>query len=206
MKKTTEQQTVFVVEDDEAMRDSIGWLLESENIGTRMFSGANDFLKGCDFGQHGCLLLDVRMPGINGMELLEMLIARGFQLPVIMITGHGDVPMAVRAIKLGAFNFIQKPFASQELLDQIQLAFARDREIRQQANVTDQKRAHFAALTDRQMQVMELVAAGNSSKVIAMRLGISPKTVDIHRATIMRKLGVKSVAEIVQLCLALHEN
>ncbi len=186
------------------MRDSIRWLLESENIDTHMFANAGDFLKGCDFDQHGCLLLDVRMPGMSGMELLEVLMGKGFQLPVIMITGHGDVPMAVRAIKLGAFNFIQKPFASQELLDQIQLAFAKDRESRQEAGLAEQRRTYFAALSERQMQVMELVAAGNSSKTIAMKLGISPKTVDIHRATIMRKLGVKSIAEIVQLHLSLH--
>ncbi len=204
MKRNSEQQTVFVVEDDEAMRDSIRWLLEAENIDTRMSASAGDFLKGCDSDLHGCLLLDVRMPEMSGMELLEVLMSKGFQLPVIMITGHGDVPMAVRAIKLGAFNFIQKPFSSQELLDQIQLAFAKDREIRQQANLAEQRRAYLASLTERQMQVMELVAAGNSSKAIAMKLGISPKTVDIHRATIMRKLGVKSVAEIVQLRLSLH--
>ncbi|HET7832429.1 MAG TPA: response regulator [Gallionella sp.] len=204
MKRNSEQQTVFVVEDDEAMRDSIRWLLESENIETRMYASAGDFLKGCDFDLHGCLLLDVRMPEMSGMELLEVLRSKGFQLPVIMITGHGDVPMAVRAIKLGAFNFIQKPFASQELLDQIQLAFAKDRESRQKAGLAEQRRAYLASLTDRQMQVMELVAAGDSSKAIAMKLGISPKTVDIHRATIMRKLGVKSVAEIVQLRLSLH--
>lgn len=200
------QQTVLVVEDDEAMRDSIRWLLESVHIGTRMFACASDFLEAGNFEQQGCMLLDIRMPDMSGMELLEILKSRGFELPIIMITGHGDVPMAVRAIKLGAFNFIQKPFAAQELLDQIQLAFERDREIRHRSNVTNQRRAHFAVLTDRQMEVMELVVVGDSSKVIALKLGISPKTVDIHRANIMRKLNVKSVAEIVQLRLSLNDT
>lgn len=205
MTENSIQQTVFVVEDDDAMRDSIRWLLDSENIGTRMFACANDFLGACDPGVHGCMLLDIRMPGMSGMELLEMLKSRSFQLPIIMITGHGDVPMAVRAIKLGAFNFIQKPFAAQELLNQIHLAFEKDREICHRSSVTNQLRAHFAVLTDRQMEVVELLVAGHSSKVIAKKLGISPKTVDIHRANIMQKLDVKSVAEIVQLRLALND-
>ena len=203
MNENTVQQTVFVVEDDEAMRDSICWLLESVNIGTRMFACASDFLEASDLPQRGCMLLDIRMPDMNGMELLEVLKSRGFQLPVIMITGHGDVPMAVGAIKLGAFDFIQKPFVAQELINLIHLAFERDREIRHRSALTDQWRANFAELTDRQMEVVELMVAGNSSKVIAMKLGISPKTVDIHRANIMRKLNVKSVAEIVHLRLAL---
>ena len=186
------------------MRDSLRWLLESVNIGTSMFACASDFLDACDFGQHGCMLLDMRMPGMSGMELLEVLKSRGFQLPVLMITGHGDVPLAVSAIKLGAFDFIQKPFVARELLNQIHRAFEMDREIRYRSEVTNQRRAHFAVLSDREMEVTELVVAGNSSKAIAMKLGISPKTVDIHRANIMRKLDVKSVAEIVHLRLALN--
>jgi len=205
MKKSTVSQTVFVVDDDAAMRDSIGWLLESVNIRVRLFSSAEELLRACDYRQRGCLLLDIRMPGMSGMELLKVLMDKGCRLPVVMITGHGDVPMAVRAIKLGAFNFIQKPFASQDLLNQIELAFARDRELHEEAGLAWQQRAYLANLTDRQIEVMNLVVAGHSSKVIAQRLGISPKTVDIHRGNIMRKLGVRSVVEIVQLRLALPD-
>ena len=140
---------------------------------------------------------------MSGMELLEMLKPKGILLPTILITGHGDVPMAVRALKQGAFDFIQKPFNSQELLDRINAALKRDRENRRQSSEIDWRRAHFAALTKREAEVVDLIVAGNSSKIIAMKLGISPKTVDVHRASILRKLDVRTVAEIVQFRLAL---
>ena len=203
MHKKTVQPTVFVVDDDQAMRDSLGMLLESVGIACRAFSGADDFLASCNPTQEGCLLLDVRMPGMSGMELLEMLKPKGILLPTILITGHGDVPMAVRALKQGAFDFIQKPFNSQELLDRINAALKRDRENRRQSSEIDWRRAHFAALTKREAEVVDLIVAGNSSKIIAMKLGISPKTVDVHRASILRKLDVRTVAEIVQFRLAL---
>lgn len=203
MNKSNGQSTVFVVEDDEAMRDSIQWLLESVDIGSKMFGCAIDFLESCDPGQEGCMLLDVRMPGMSGMELLEELKSRGITLPVIIITGHGDVPMAVRALKHGAFDFVQKPFNAQELLNRIYAALELDRENRHRSNEIDRRRAHYSILTDREREVAELIVAGNSSKLIAIHLGISPKTVDIHRANIMRKLHVRTVAEIVQIRLAL---
>lgn len=200
------QATVFVVDDDEAMRDSIRWLLESVNLGATLFSCANDFLESCDPGQEGCLLLDVRMPGMSGMELLETLKSSGILLPVIMITGHGDVPMAVRALKHGAMDFIQKPFNAQELLDRVHAALKLDREQRQRRREIGRRHARFACLTDREMEVVELVVVGNSSKIIAKRLGISPKTVDIHRANLMRKLDIRTVAELVQLRLGLQDS
>lgn len=200
------QATVFVVDDDEAMRDSIRWLLESGNLGAAMFSCANDFLESCDSGQEGCLLLDVRMPGMSGMELLETLKSRGILLPVIVITGHGDVPMAVRALKHGAMDFIQKPFNAQELLDRVHAALKLDREQRRRLREIDRRHAYFACLTDREMEVVELVVTGNSSKIIAKRLGISPKTVDVHRANLMRKLNIRTVAELVQLRLGLRDS
>lgn len=203
MNKNTEQPMVYMVDDDKAMRDSICMLLESVGIACRMFSCADDFLASCNSMQEGCMLLDVRMPGMSGMELLEMLKPKGILLPVILITGHGDVPMAVRALKHGAFDFIQKPFNAQELLDRVHAALKLDRENRQHFREIDRRRAHFSILTPREMEVVDLIVGGNSSKVIARELGISPKTVDIHRAKILKKLNVRTVAEIVQLRLAL---
>jgi FixJ family two-component response regulator len=206
MNERNRQPTIFVVDDDEAMRDSIHWLLETVNLETRMFACASDFVASCDPDEHGCLLLDVRMPGMSGMELLEALKYSGISLPVIMITGHGDVPMAVRALKHGAFDFIQKPFNAQELLNRIDAALDLDRKNRQRSSEIERRRAYFAALTEREAEVVEFLVAGDSSKVIAQKLKISPKTVDIHRANIMRKLNVGSVVEIAQLRLDLQDS
>lgn len=203
---TSGQATVFVVDDDEAMRDSLYLLLESVNLKARMFASARDFMQFCGPRQEGCLLLDVRMPEMSGMELLETLKSSGITLPVIMITGHGDVPMAVRALKHGAFDFIQKPFMTRELLARVHAALETDRKNRLRSGELEQRRAAFSALTDREMEVVDLVVAGNSSKLIARSLGISPKTVDIHRANIMRKLNVHTVAEMVQLRLSLRDG
>lgn len=197
------QPTVFVVDDDEAMRDSIRWLLESVSLSARMFSSANEFINADDLHQPGCILLDVRMPGISGMELLGQLKDHGILQPVIIITGHGDVPMAVRALKNGAFDFIQKPFNGQELLDRVNAALKLDRESRQHNEEIKGLRSHFDVLTAREREIMELVVAGDSSKIIGKKLGISSRTVDIHRSNIMRKLNIRSIAELVQSRLAL---
>lgn len=200
------QPMVFVVDDDEAMRDSIACLLESVNLPSRMFSTAGDFLEFCDPQQQGCILLDIRMPGMSGMELLENLKANGITLPVIVITGHGDVPLAVRALKLGAFDFVQKPFNAHDLLDRVHAALQQVQENCQKNRKLDRLRSHFDALTGREREIMELVVAGNPSKVIGMKLGISSRTVDIHRSNIMRKLNVRTVAELVQSRLALGRD
>ncbi len=200
----SEQQTVFVVDDDDALRDSILWLLESIGLSAEMHASATDFLKACNPERSGCLLLDVRMPGMSGMELLERLKANNVLLPVIIITGHGDVPMAVRAIKSGALDFIQKPFNGQDLLDRVQYALKLDQENRLKRSEISHLRAHFDTLTPREREIMDHVAAGKSSKIIARDLGISAKTVDIHRANIMKKLQVHSVADLIQTKLALR--
>lgn len=197
--------TVFVVDDDEAMRNSIHWLMESIGLRVEMYSSAAEFLQACDPQRPGCLLLDVRMPGMSGMELLEKLKGGDLRLPVIIITGHGDVPMAVRALKHGAFDFIQKPFNSQELLDQVNAALQQDTESHKQRRQIEILHNQFAILTGREREIVELVVAGNSSKIIGAKLGISPKTVDIHRANIMKKLNVHTIAELVQSRLALKE-
>jgi FixJ family two-component response regulator len=199
------QAIVYVVDDDEAMRDSIHWLLESVNLQGRMFASANEFLDGVDARRAGCILLDVRMPGMSGMELLDMLKSRGIFQPVIIITGHGDVPMAVRALKHGAFDFIQKPFNGQELLDRVNAAIKLDQERYRQHRKRERLRSDFEALTPREKEIMELVVAGDSSKVIGQKLGISHRTVDIHRGNIMRKLNIASIAELVQGRLALQD-
>jgi FixJ family two-component response regulator len=205
MKEYVEHAMVYVVDDDEAMRDSIRWLLESVNLNGKMFASANEFLEGADPRRLGCILLDVRMPGMSGMELLDNLKAHGIFQPVIIITGHGDVPMAVRALKHGAFDFIQKPFNGQELLDRVHAAIKLDHEKHQQHRYKESLRTHFEALTPREKEIMELVVAGDSSKVIGQKLGISHRTVDIHRGNIMRKLNIASVAELVQGRLALQD-
>lgn len=197
--------SVFVVDDDDAMRQSIQWLMESVGLPVQMFSSALEFLQACDPRCQGCLLLDVRMPGMSGMDLLERLKSDGFQLPVIIITGHGDVPMAVRALKHGAFDFIQKPFNSQELLDQVNTALQQDSANRREYREFEILHSQFATLTGREREIVELVVTGDSSKVIAAKLGISPKTVDIHRANIMRKINVHTIAELVQSRLALKD-
>lgn len=203
MSEIAGQPVIFVVDDDEAMRDSIHWLLESVSLSARMFSSANDFLNDGDLCQPGCILLDVRMPGMSGMELLEQLKDHGILQPVIIITGHGDVPMAVRALKCGAFDFIQKPFNGQELLDRVNAALKLDRENRQHNIEIEGLRSQFDVLTARELEIMELVVAGYSSKIIGKKLGISSRTVDIHRSNIMKKLHVRSIAELVQCRMAL---
>ncbi len=206
MHRTTDQPTVFVVDDDEAMRDSIVCLLESANLPCRMFGDARAFLDACQPGQPGCLLLDIRMPGMNGMELLTHLKANAYSQPVIIITGHGDVPLAVRALKSGAFDFVQKPFGAQDLVDKVHAALEQARQDRQKNLKRDILRGRFDALTAREREIMEFVVAGDASKVIAIKLGISSKTVDIHRSNIMKKLDVQTVAELVHIRLSLGDD
>ena len=193
------QQTVFVVDDDEALRDSITWLLDSDNLNARMFCCVDDFLACGEQKKNGCLLLDIRMPGMSGMELLAQLREKEIYLPVIMITGHGDVAMAVRAMKLGAFDFLAKPFNAHELLERVHAALALSREERRQRIAFEEKRSGVATLTGREMEVFRLMVDGESSKEIAIKLGNSPKTVDIQRASIMKKLNVRTLAEAVKL-------
>lgn len=206
MNESIGQPMVLVVDDDEAMRDSMRYLFESVNLPCKVFASAHDFLEFCDAHLLGCILLDIRMPGMSGMELLENLKAQGVQLPVIVITGHGDVPLAVRAIKQGAFDFLQKPFSAQILLDRVYAALESIKESHLKNRQKDDLRNSFDSLTNREKEIMELVVAGSPSKVIGMKLGISSKTVDIHRASIMKKLNVRNIAELVQRRLALQDE
>ncbi len=194
-----EEPIVYVVDDDPAVRKSLRWLIESVGLAVATFSSGGEFLDGYQPGRQGCMVLDVRLPGISGLELLETLSNRDSKLPVIVITGHADVPMAVRAMKHGAVDFIEKPYSDQILLERIQQAMADDARRREnQADVSDIcKRAD--GLTSREQEVMQMVVAGKANKQIAADLDISQKTVEVHRARVMSKMQAGSVAELVRM-------
>jgi two-component system response regulator TtrR len=194
----TNDRMIYVVEDDDALRDSLCWLIESAGYPVSAYSNAETFLAYLEPEARGCLVLDVRMPRMSGLELQERLIRRGQHLPIIFITGHGDVPMAVNAIKRGALDFIEKPFQDQELLARIQSVVNSGR-----GPLDAQERQRLVAsrlemLSRREREVMDRVIEGKPNKYIAKELGISVKTVEAHRARMMGKLDVDSVAELVR--------
>jgi FixJ family two-component response regulator len=193
--------TVFVVDDNTAVRRSLRWLVESIGLGVETYASAQEFLAAYQPERPGCLVVDVRMPGISGPELQEQLVARGSTLPVIFVTGYGDVATAVRTLKLGAEDFIQKPFSNQVLLDRVQHAMKVDAERRQVQTEIAALRARLARLTSREREVADLVASGRPSKLIASELGVTEKTVEFHRANIMTKLGVHSLADLLRIVL-----
>lgn len=198
--------TVFLIDDDQAVRDAVGLLLQASGLAVETFASAVDFL-GTDVLQRpGCLVLDVRMPGLSGLDLQKQLRARGHRIPIIFMTGHGDVPMAIRAMKAGAFDFIEKPFQGQTLLVQIQEALAFDaRERRRQAR-RDEAAARIALLSPREREVLERVADGQYNKVIAAELGISLSTVEIHRKRVMEKLQAESLSDLIRILALLNEE
>ncbi len=197
---------VWVVDDDEAMRSSLKWLIESVGMRVESFSSANAFLDGHYPGRFGCLLLDVRMPGMSGLELLDHLSREQMLPPTIIITGHGDVPMAVRAMKTGATDFIEKPFNDEVLLDSIRRALTAEEERRigtsQVAEITDR----MEHLTPREHEVMLMVTDGKSNKEIANALGVSAKTIEAHRARVMEKMQAGSLAELVRMVIAVEQR
>ncbi|MBX3646474.1 MAG: response regulator transcription factor [Rhodocyclaceae bacterium] len=192
------EQRVYIVDDDEPMRDSLQWLLESQGFAVTAFASAEDFLAACREGMAGCIVLDVRMPGMSGLELYEKLNARRCTLPVIFITGHGDVPMAVSALKKGAVDFIEKPFGDQDMLRLIVQCLELDRANRARQLEAAAAAQRLAGLTEREAEVMDLILAGRLNKQIADVLNISIKTVEVHRGRIMDKMQVRTVAELVQ--------
>lgn len=197
------QQTplVYIVDDDEAVRAGLRVLLASAGLDSRGYGNALEFLDVVAPEHDGCLLLDVRMPGLSGLDLHERLIAKGVTLPVIILTGHGDVPMAVRALKRGAFDFIQKPFNDQFLLDRINAALLCDSQRRGQQREAAALRNRLARLTSREREVMRHLVRGEANKVIAAELGISERTIELHRARCMEKLDCRSVVQLVHLVL-----
>ena len=195
---------VFIVDDDEAVRASLRLLLKSVGIAATAIGSAREFLARHDASQPSCLLLDIRMPGMSGLELQQALNLRGQIIPVIFITGHGDVPMAVEAMKNGAFDFLQKPFRDQELIDRVQLALAKDKENRVALSQHSKIRAHFESLTPREREVLDLMTRGKPNKVMAADLGISQRTVEIHRARVMEKMEASSLAQAVRMMMDLN--
>ncbi len=194
--------TVFIIDDDQAVARSLRWLIETVQLKVETFTSAQDFLDHYDAGKPGCLVLDVRMPGMSGLELQERLTARrSYHPPIIFITGHGDVQMAVRAVQAGAFDFVEKPFNDQDLLDRIQKAITHDAGQRGKEEQRSQLKALFASLTPREREVLDHVVEGMSNKGIANALGLSAKTVEVHRAKVMEKLHARSLSDLVKMAM-----
>jgi two-component system, LuxR family, response regulator FixJ len=193
--------TVFVVDDDQAMRTSLQWLIESTGMQVKTFESADAFLSNYYPGRAGCLLLDVRMPGMSGLELQSYLAREGYQLPVIIITGHGDVGMAVKAMRAGAMDFIEKPFHDEDLLCSIQRALEVDQRQRLSRAARADILVRVADLTPREHEVMGMVTDGKANREIAVALGVTPKTVEAHRARVMEKMRAESLAELVRMVL-----
>src|SRR3989338_9038380 len=190
--------TVFVVDDDQAITESLRWLIESDGLKVETFSNGQSLLNALDNNRIGCIVLDIRMPGLSGIELQEKLKAQKKHFPVIFITGHGDVPMAVRAMKMGAADFLTKPFRDHILLETIHKAIADNQKERNQQELLNEINKTIAILTPREFEVMQYVVAGKLSKAIAIDLGIGNKTVEIHRARIMKKMRAHSLADLVK--------
>jgi len=193
--------TAYIVDDDESIRTLWRWLMESNGIPVQTFATAAEFIDAYRPGGPACLVLDVRLPGMSGLELQDYLTQKGIEIPIVFVTGHGDVPTAVSAIKGGAVDFIQKPFSYRDVLAIIKRAFARDSEIRERRAQQSLIAERLATLTEREREVMARVAEGKPNKIIAGELDISVKTVEIHRARVMEKMGVASVAALVQLLM-----
>jgi two-component system, LuxR family, response regulator FixJ len=196
--------TVFVVDDDEGVRNSLRFLLKSVGLATRALASAGEFLDTYKPSQPGCLVLDVRMPGMSGLELQQQLNLRGAVIPVIFITGHGDIPMAVEAMQQGAFDFLQKPFRDQDLIDRIQRALERDARNRVALDQHARIRERLDSLTPREREVLALMTRGKPNKIMAGELGVSQRTVEIHRARVMEKSGAASLAQLVRMVMDLE--
>jgi two-component system response regulator DctR len=189
----------YLVDDDDAIRDSLGWLLESRGVPCLSYPSAEDFLAAWNPSLPGCILLDIRMDGMSGPELFDLLCERGSTLPVIFLTGHGDVPMAVSALKQGAFDFVEKPCNDNELVNRVIEALQLDENLRLAAADSDSVNSLTSRLTTREKQVMDRVLAGTLNKVIADELQISMRTVEVHRANLFEKMGVRTAVELAQL-------
>ena len=196
--------TVIVVDDDAGVRNSMRILLKSVGLNCTLFASAQEFLGAYQPSQQGCLVLDIRMPGMSGLELQQELNLRGAVIPVIFMSGHGDIPMAVEAIQHGAFDFLQKPIREQDLLDRIQRAITKDGELRKSLGEHARIQSHLDSLTPREREVLDLMTLGKQNKAIAQDLAVSPRTIEIHRARVMEKMSAHSVAELVRMMLDLN--
>ncbi len=192
-------QIVYIIDDDAAVRDAMGMLLESFELQHKSFITADRYLAQYDGSQRGCLVLDIRMPGMSGLELQSELNARNSTLPIIFMTGHGDIPMAVEAMRLGAIDFMRKPINESELINRIRHSLEHESGTRTKVESIEHNKMLVDSLTKREREVFERVAEGNANKVIAMELGISERTVEVHRAQSMKKLNVKTLAQLVRI-------
>ena len=194
---------VFIVDDDEAVRNSLRLLLKSLGFASAVLPSAREFLDTYKPAQPGCLVLDVRMPGMSGLELQELLNLQGAVIPVIFVTGHGDIPMAVEAMQAGAFDFLQKPFRDQQLIDCIRRALEKDRASRAELQQHSRIRERLESLTPREREVLTLVTSGKPNKIAAVDLGVSQRTIEIHRSRVMDKMGASSLAQLVRMVMDL---
>jgi FixJ family two-component response regulator len=190
---------VFVIDDDESIREALKSLLRSVGLRVELFGAASEFLKSKLPDAPSCLVLDVRLPGVSGLDFQTELAKANVHIPIIFITGHGDIPMTVRAMKAGAVEFLTKPFRDQELLDSVGIALERDRARREQDSTVHDVKTHFESLTPREQEVMGFVTAGLMNKQIAAKLGVSEITVKVHRGNVMRKMGARSLADLVRM-------
>lgn len=196
---TQPQAAVFVVDDDAAVREALAALFQSVGLQVKTFASAQEFLQAKLPDCPSCLVLDVRLPGVSGLDFQSELLKADVQVPIIFMTGHGDIPMTVRAMKAGAVEFLTKPFRDQDMLEAVQLAHAKDRHRRELDQSTYRLRSDFETLTPREKEIMKLVASGLINKQIAGKIGLSEITVKVHRGSLMRKLGAKSLADLVRM-------
>jgi FixJ family two-component response regulator len=200
---STSRPIVFVVDDDASMRQALSRLFQSVQLRAEAFASPQEFLQSERPDVPSCLVLDVRLPGVSGLDFQTELLRADVRIPIVFITGHGDIPMTVRAMKAGAVDFLGKPFRDQDLLDAVTAAIQRDQKRREQENTVADLRVHFSSLTPREREIMALVASGLMSKQIAAQVGLSEITVKVHRSHVMKKMGAKSVADLVRMADAL---
>lgn len=199
-----QEATVYIVDDDPDMRDSLRWLMKTVGLRVEVSSSAAEFLANFAPSAPGCLVFDVRMPGMSGLDLFETLVERGEGMPVIFITAFADVPMAIRAMKSGAIEFVEKPFNRQELLDRVQRAIQEDTARRRSLADREALRRRFGRLTEKEREVLERIKHGEPNKAISASLDITPRAVEMRRSSLMKKLGVRTLAELLRLTLALE--
>jgi len=197
----SDQQIIHVIDDDDALRDSVRLLLANEGFKVKTYGSATDFLSALDYASTGCVVTDVRMPGVSGMELLAHIAAKGLALPVIVVTGHADVPLAVRAMKQGAVDLLEKPFQADELIGAIRRALAIGKDSHMSETNVQEALARLATLSVRENEVLDRLIKGQPNKIIAYEMGISPRTVEVHRANVMKKTQAGSLSELVRMFL-----
>ena len=205
-KDKVNERMVFIVDDNPAIRDSVRWLVQQVGLKPKTYNSAQEFLNSYNPEMRGCLVLDIRMPGMSGLELQDRLAKLESKLPIIIITGHGDIPITVRAMKAGAYEFLQKPFNDQALLDSIQGGLDKYEEIWQQEDKRKLASQSLSSLTPREREVLELLRQGKSNKLIARELNLSVRTVEGHRANLVEKVEAKSLGQLIELVIKSDEN